>query len=110
MPFNRRHGAKSKKFKPDGLVFARDFRTGQPNSGLPDTICDDMVVHYTTFQGFIWKRHVNQLRPHVSLGETIDLTDASGMPSIHHQVRLQRRHPHYSRLQWAQQSPSQQRR
>ncbi|XGW19595.1 hypothetical protein V3C99_003440, partial [Haemonchus contortus] len=30
MQFNRRHGAKPKKFEPKDLVFARDFRSGQP--------------------------------------------------------------------------------
>ncbi|PIO67710.1 hypothetical protein TELCIR_10530 [Teladorsagia circumcincta] len=30
MPFNRRHGAEPRKFEPDDLVLARDFRSRQP--------------------------------------------------------------------------------
>nr|CDJ85885.1 uncharacterized protein K02A2.6-like [Haemonchus contortus] len=81
MQFNRRHGAKPKKFEPKDLVFARDFRSGQPRWSPGHVLRrHGRTLYDVLVQGSIWKRHANQLRPRDSLGETIDLTNAFDMP------------------------------
>uniref|UniRef100_A0A0N4W416 Uncharacterized protein n=1 Tax=Haemonchus placei TaxID=6290 RepID=A0A0N4W416_HAEPC len=71
MQFNRRHGAKPKKFKSNDFV--RDFRSGQPKWSPGHMLRRHGHTPYNVLvQGFIWKRHVNQLRPRDSLGEPID--------------------------------------
>uniref|UniRef100_A0A7I4XT79 Uncharacterized protein n=1 Tax=Haemonchus contortus TaxID=6289 RepID=A0A7I4XT79_HAECO len=81
MQFNRRHGAKPKKFEPKDLVFARDFRSGQPRWSPGHVLRRrGRTLYDVLVQGSIWKRHANQLRPRDSLGETIDLTNAFDMP------------------------------
>nr|CDJ95324.1 RNA-directed DNA polymerase (reverse transcriptase) and Integrase domain containing protein [Haemonchus contortus] len=81
MQFNRRHGAKPKTFEPKDLVFARDFRSGQPRWSPGHVLRRrGRTLYDVLVQGSIWKRHANQLRPRDSLGETIDLTNAFDMP------------------------------
>ncbi|XGW09189.1 hypothetical protein V3C99_011472 [Haemonchus contortus] len=81
MQFNRRHGAKPKTFEPKDLVFARDFRSGQPRWSPGHVLRrHGRTLYDVLVQGSIWKRHANQLRPRDSLGETIDLTNAFDMP------------------------------
>nr|CDJ81961.1 Unknown [Haemonchus contortus] len=76
MQFNRRHGAKPKKF-----TLARNFRSGQPKWSPGHMLRRHRHTSYNVLvQGFIWKHDANQLRPRDSLGETIDLTNVLDMP------------------------------
>ncbi|KAK6028367.1 hypothetical protein OSTOST_05590, partial [Ostertagia ostertagi] len=79
--FNRRHGAKPRKFEPDDLVYARDFRSGQPRWS-PGRILlrHGRTLYDVLVQESIWKRHANQLRPRASPEDARNLMDAFDMP------------------------------
>ncbi|PIO58024.1 integrase core domain protein, partial [Teladorsagia circumcincta] len=81
MQFNRRHGAKPRKFEPNDLAFARDFRAGQ-SRWSPGRILlrHGRTLYDVLVEESIWKRHANQLRPRVSLQEARNLMDAFDMP------------------------------
>ncbi|PIO74254.1 hypothetical protein TELCIR_03744 [Teladorsagia circumcincta] len=79
--FNRRHGAKPRKFEPNDLVFARDFRAGQ-SKWSPGRILrrHGQTLYDVLVEGSIWKRHANQLRPRASSEEARNLMDAFDLP------------------------------
>ncbi|PIO55758.1 integrase core domain protein, partial [Teladorsagia circumcincta] len=77
--FNRRHGAKPRKFEPNDLVFARDFRAGQSKWSAGRILRRHGQTLYDV-EGSIWKRHANQLRPRASSEEARNLMDAFDLP------------------------------
>ena len=62
--FNQQHGAKSRNFKADDLVYARDYRRGYPRwSPARVQLRIGHAIYEVLLDGQTWRRHINQLRP-----------------------------------------------
>nr|CDJ81408.1 uncharacterized protein K02A2.6-like [Haemonchus contortus] len=79
--FNRRHGAKPRRFEPNDLVYARDFRSNQ-RTWIPGRIIrrHGRALYDVSVQGAVWKRHINQLIPRVSPEAVPELSDTLDVP------------------------------
>ncbi|XGW17401.1 hypothetical protein V3C99_002198 [Haemonchus contortus] len=79
--FNRRHGAKPRRFEPNDLVYARDFRSNQ-RTWIPGRIIrrHGRALYDVSAQGAVWKRHINQLIPRVSPEAVPELSDTLDVP------------------------------
>uniref|UniRef100_A0A0N4X9L5 Uncharacterized protein n=1 Tax=Haemonchus placei TaxID=6290 RepID=A0A0N4X9L5_HAEPC len=77
--FNRRHGAKPRRFEPNDLVYARDFRSNQ-RTWIPGRIIrrHERALYDVSIQGAVWKR--TQLIPRVLPQAVPRLNNALDVP------------------------------
>ncbi|EYC16496.1 hypothetical protein Y032_0033g2693 [Ancylostoma ceylanicum] len=79
--YNRRHGARRRRFEVDDAVYVKDYRGQKSIWTLGFVVHHTGNATYTVRCGdLLWNRHVNQLRPRSSTSTVNQLLDVFDLP------------------------------